>query len=271
MIRADYHLHSSYSGDSSAPMEDMILKGIQMGLTHMCFTEHMDPDFPYPDPEEEGMFELNTDSYLYELARLKEKYASQIQLLFGVELGVQPHLRRELSIYAKSYDFDFIIASSHLCNKKDPYYPSFYEGRSDEEAYREYFLSILDNLRAFGNFDVYGHLDYVVRYGKNKDADYCYDKYRDIFDRILETLMEKEKGLEINTGAIGYGLKELNPCTELLRRYRKLGGELITVGSDAHDPQSVARGFDRAAQILTDCGFRYYATFEKRTPEFHRI
>lgn len=252
-------------------MEDMILKGIQMGLTHMCFTEHMDPDFPYPDPEEEGMFELNTDSYLYELARLKEKYASQIQLLFGVELGVQPHLRRELSIYAKSYDFDFIIASSHLCNKKDPYYPSFYEGRSDEEAYREYFLSILDNLRAFGNFDVYGHLDYVVRYGKNKDADYCYDKYRDIFDRILETLMEKEKGLEINTGAIGYGLKELNPCTELLRRYRKLGGELITVGSDAHDPQSVARGFDRAAQILMDCGFRYYATFEKRTPEFHRI
>lgn len=271
MIRADYHLHSSFSGDSSAPMEDMILKGIQLGLTHMCFTEHMDPDFPYPNPEEEGMFELNTDSYLYELARLKEKYASQIQLLFGVELGVQPHLRRELSIYAKSYDFDFIIASSHLCNKKDPYYPSFYEGRSDEEAYREYFLSILDNLRAFGNFDVYGHLDYVVRYGKNKDADYCYDKYKDIFDRILETLMEKEKGLELNTGAIGYGLKELNPCTELLRRYRKLGGELITVGSDAHDPQSVARGFDRAAQILTDCGFRYYATFEKRTPEFHRI
>lgn len=271
MIRADYHLHSSFSGDSSAPMEDMILKGIQLGLTHMCFTEHMDPDFPYPNPEEEGMFELNTDSYLYELARLKEKYAPQIQLLFGVELGVQPHLRRELSIYAKSYDFDFIIASSHLCNKKDPYYPSFYEGRSDEEAYREYFLSILDNLRAFGNFDVYGHLDYVIRYGKNKDADYCYDKYKDIFDRILETLMEKEKGLELNTGAIGYGLKELNPCTELLRRYRKLGGELITVGSDAHDPQSVARGFDRAAQILTDCGFRYYATFEKRTPEFHRI
>lgn len=271
MIRADYHLHSSFSGDSTAPMEEMILKGIQLGLTHMCFTEHMDMDFPCSDPSEEGMFELNTDSYLYELAGLKEKYASQIQLLFGVELGVQPHLRRELSLYAKSYDFDFIIASSHLCNGKDPYYPSFYEGRSDEEAYREYFLSILDNLRGFTNFDVYGHLDYVVRYGKHKDADYCYDKYQDIFDRILETILEKEKGLEINTGAIGYGLKELNPCTELLRRYRKLGGEIITIGSDAHDPLAVARGFDRAAQILTDCGFRYYATFEKRVAEFHRI
>lgn len=270
-IKADYHLHSSFSGDSAAPMEEMILRGIELGLTSMCFTEHMDMDFPYSKPEEEGMFELNTDSYLYDFIRFKEKYADKIQLLFGVELGVQPHLRRELSIYAKSYDFDFIIASTHLCNQKDPYYPDFYEGRSDEEAYREYFLSILDGLKAFSNFDIYGHLDYVVRYGKTKDADYCYEKYRDILDKILETLIEKEKGLEVNTGAIGYNLRDLNPCTDILKRYRELGGEIITVGSDAHEPSAVARGFDRAAEVLTSCGFKYYATFEKRLPEFHRI
>ena len=174
-LKCDFHLHSSFSGDSTASMEDMILRGINLGLTSMCFTEHMDMDYVYIKPEEEGCFELNTDSYLYELAHLKEKYAKKIQILFGVELGVQPHLRRELAVYAKSFDFDFIIASSHLCNRKDPYYPYFYENRSDEEAYREYFASILDNIKAFDNFDVYGHLDYVVRYGKNKDADYSYD------------------------------------------------------------------------------------------------
>ncbi len=257
-VWSDFHLHSYFSGDSDAPMEDMILRGIELGLDCMCFTEHMDMDYVYLKKEEEGCFELNTDSYLYELARLKE-------------LGVQPHLRRELAVYAKSFDFDFIIASSHLCNRKDPYYPSFYENRSDEEAYREYFASILDNLRVFDNFDVYGHLDYVVRYGKHKDADYSYNKYKDLLDRILETLLEKEKGLEINTGAIRYGLKELNPCTDILKRYRQLGGEIITIGSDAHTPDMLAHGFDRAAEILTACGFRYYATFEKRTPEFHRI
>lgn len=270
-IKADFHLHTSFSGDSSAPMEAMILKGIETGLSTMCFTEHLDMDFVYTVPESDGMFELNTDSYLYELAKYKEKYAGKIRLLFGVELGVQPHLKRELSLYAKSYDFDFIIASSHLCNRKDPYYPAFYEGRSDEEAYREYFSSILDNLKAFGNFDIYGHLDYVVRYGKSKDRNYSYDKYRDILDKILELLIEKEKGIELNTGAISYGLKELNPCTDILKRYRALGGEIITVGSDAHEPGGVARGFERAAEILTSCGFRYYAVFEKRLPEFHRI
>lgn len=270
-VKSDYHLHTSFSGDSTAPMEDMILKGIKLGLTSMCFTEHMDMDYVYINPEEEGIFELNTDSYLYDFIRFKEKYADKIQLLFGVELGVQPHLRRELAVYSKSYDFDFIIASSHLCNRKDPYYPYFYEGRSDEEAYREYFLSILDNLKAFSNFDIYGHLDYVVRYGKTRDADYSYDKYKDILDKILETLIEKEKGLEVNTGAIGYNLRDLNPCTDILKRYKELGGEIITVGSDAHEPSAIARGFDRAAEVLTSCGFKYYATFEKRLPEFHRI
>ena len=148
-ITADYHLHSDFSGDSKASMESMILRGIELGLTSMCFTEHMDMDFPYSKPEEEGMFDLNTDSYLYDFIKYKEKYADKIRLFFGVELGLQPHLRRELAVYAKSFDFDFIIASSHLCNGKDPYYPAFYEGRSDEEAYREYFLSILDNLKIF--------------------------------------------------------------------------------------------------------------------------
>ncbi len=270
-INADFHLHTSFSGDSKTPMEQMILKGIELGLSSMCFTEHMDMDFVAALPEEREQFELNTDSYLYDFIKYKEKYRNQIRLFFGVELGVQPHLRRELAVYAKSYDFDFIIASSHLCNRKDPFYPDFYEGRSDEDAYREYFSSILDNLKTFSNFDVYGHLDYVVRYGRTKDAGYCYDKYRDLLDKILETLIEKERGLEINTGAISYGLRELNPCTDILKRYRELGGEIVTVGSDAHEPSVIARGFDRAAEILLSCGFKYYAIFEKRLPEFHRI
>lgn len=270
-IKADYHLHSSFSGDSDTPMEEMILKGISSGLTSMCFTEHMDMDYVYSNPEDQGIFELNTDSYLYDFIKYKEKYAGQIKLLFGVELGLQPHLKRRLAVYAKSYDFDFIIGSSHICNGKDPYYPAFFEGRTDDEGYREYFSSILENIRAFQNFDVYGHLDYVVRYGKTKDAEYSYDKYKDLLDPILEAILEAERGIEINTGAINYGLRDLNPCTEILKRYRQLGGEIITIGSDAHRPDALAKEFNRAAEILTECGFKYYTVFEKRMPEFCRI
>ncbi len=271
MITADCHLHTAHSGDSDAPMEEMILKGIEMGLSTMCFTEHN--DFEYPDsPEMSGtQFLLNTDSYLYELIGLKEKYADRIRILFGVELGLQPQLMRQNSVYAKSYDFDFIIGSSHLCHGRDPYYPSFFEGRSDEDAYREYFESILENIQKFSNFDVYGHLDYVVRYGASMDTDYSYEKYSDIFDKILTLLLEKEKGIELNTGGIKKGMHDLHPCMGVLKRYRELGGEIVTIGSDAHDSAHVADCFDRACQILKDCGFSYYTIFEKRIPEFHRL
>ena len=110
-LKADFHLHSSFSGDSDAPMEEIIKKAISLGLTHICFTEHYDPDFVYPAGES-GTFELNTDSYLYDLLRFREKYYGQIQIMFGVELGLQPHLRDALEFYTEHHDFDFILISA---------------------------------------------------------------------------------------------------------------------------------------------------------------
>ena len=184
---------------------------------------------------------------------------------------IQQILPKRNAAFAKEHDYDFIIGSSHICHGKDPYYPAFYEGRSQEAAYREYFESILENLKVYSNFDVYDHLDYVVRYGPTKDQGYSYEMYREIFDRILTTLIDMEKGVEINTSALARGMREPNPCIGILRRYRALGGEIVTVGSDAHKPGQIAHAFDRAAEILKDCGFRYYVVYEKRNPSFYKL
>jgi histidinol-phosphatase (PHP family) len=270
-ITADYHLHSSFSGDSDTPMEEMIRQGISLGLSEMCFTEHNDFDYPVTIDAPAGTFELNPDSYLYDFIKYKEKYADRITLRFGLELGLQTHLSRRNAAFAKAHDYDFIIASSHLCSGKDPYYPSFFEGRTEEEAYREYFESILENLRVFSNFDVYGHLDYVVRYGPSAKDGYSYEMYQEILDKILQKLLDMGKGIELNTSAFAKGFKEPNPCIGILRRYHSLGGEIITIGSDAHQPSQIACAFDRAADILKDCGFTHYAAFEKRSPVFHKL
>ena len=269
-IKADYHMHSSFSGDGTASMEDMAKRALELGLTHISFTEHYDPDYIYP-PGEEGMFELNTDSYLYELLKLKSKYSGQLEIAFGVELGLQPHLKRQLALYAKSHEFDFIIGSSHLCNRKDPYYPDFFQGRNEDEAHHEYFEADLECVKALPYFDVYGHLDYVVRYGPTKDDCYTYQKHADVFDKILSTLIENEKGIELNTGGFRSGLNQPNPCAEILKRYKALGGEIITIGSDAHEPKDIAADFDKAYDILKECGFQYYCVFQNRIPEYFKL
>jgi len=270
-ILADYHLHSSFSGDSTTPMEEMIQKGIAIGLRSMCFTEHNDFDYPADEDMPEDSYLLNTDAYLYDLLRFRDKYNDKINLYFGVELGLQPHLAKRNSAYAKSFDFDFIIASSHVCDFRDPYNPSYFEGRSEEEAYRDYFSSIIENIKKFTDFDVYGHLDYVLRYGPNLDKYYTYDKYKDLFDTMLTLLIEKGKGIEVNTGGVKKGLRELHPCTDVIRRYHELGGEIITTGSDAHEPTHIADAFDKAAEVLKSCGFRYYTVFSGRNPDFIKI
>ncbi len=265
-ISADFHTHSSFSSDSTAPLEEMVKRACLLGLTHYCVTEHLDLDFPVnPD----GLtFELDTKAYLAAASLLREKYLSQLNLYTGVELGLQPHLAERLRTYIEEYSFDFIIGSSHLCGGRDPYYPTFYEGRSEEEAYEEYFTSILENIRIFDDFDVYGHLDYVVRYGPHKDTRYSYEKYQDILDPIIRLLIEKGKGIEVNTGGLKYGLKDLHPCTPLLKRYRELGGEIITIGSDAHKPENIGAYFPRAEEALKACGFSYYTIFQERKPKF---
>lgn len=262
----DCHMHSSFSGDSQTPTETMILQAINLGLEGLCFTEHLDPDYP-PVPEDVD-FSLDLEAYQKELIRLRESYGSRIQIRFGVELGLQPQLEDHYRELLSQVPFDFVIGSSHIVHGYDPYYPEFFQGRRESRCYMEYFESVLENLSCFSEMDVYGHLDYIVRYGPNQDHEYSYGRYQDILDEILRTLIRKGCGIEINTGGLHDGLGEPNPCAAIIRRYRQLGGEIITVGSDAHNPEQIGYGFSRAAEILRECGFSYYTVFKGRKPEF---
>lgn len=269
-LKADYHLHSSFSEDSQAPMEKMIQQAIALGLTDLCFTEHMDMDYACRPEDPAHSFEVDTASYLSDFLKYKEQYQT-INLSFGVEIGLQPHLFLQNAAYIKQYPFDFVIASSHICHRQDPYFPSFYEGRSEAEAYHEYFESILENILVFTDFDIYGHLDYVVRYGPNKDLHYHYEDYLELFDEILRKLIAQGKGIEVNTGGLRQGLKDIHPITSLLKRYRDLGGEILTIGSDAHKPEHLGSHFDRAEEVLLKCGFQYYTIFKNRKPIFKKL
>lgn len=263
-IKTDFHLHSAFSGDAETPMEQMIQKGIELGMNTLCFTEHMD----YQLISEGIDFAVDTAAYHNIFVQLKEKYQNKIELLFGIELGLEPQHHAFLTEYTHTWDFDFIIGSSHVIDGIDSYYPVFFEGRSEEASYHRYFETILENLTAFSDIDVYGHLDYIVRYGPNKSRFYSYEKYRDVIDAALKTMVEKQIGLEVNSAGFRKGLGFPNPHPDIIRRYLALGGEIISVGSDAHDAESIAADFETVRKLLLACGCRYYTIFRKRKPEF---
>ena len=116
---------------------------------------------------------------------------------------------------------------------------------------------------------MYGHLDYAVRYSPEKS--YNPVDFREIIDEILRKIVSLGKGIEINTAGLRKGLSHANPHPFILKRYRELGGEIITVGSDAHNTADIAADFDLAESFLKDAGFEFYTVFRQRKPHFVRL
>ncbi len=266
MIYTDCHLHSSFSSDSEAPLESMVLRGIDLGLRTMCITEHIDYD--YPENSEGLSFLLDFDAYKEELFRLKEKYHTSIELLFGIEMGLMPYLGPRYQKIADSYPFDFIIGSSHLVDGIDPYEPEYYDRYGAKQGLMKYFESIYRNITApdMVDFDVYGHLDYAVRYAPEKNAFFQFRDYQEIVDEILKILIRKDKGIEVNASGYKAGLGVPNPHPDILCRYKELGGEILTIGSDGHKPEHMAYDYEKLYQLLKSLDIHSYTIFKNRNP-----
>lgn len=263
MIRADFHVHTDFSSDSTTPMEDMVKRGIELGLERICFTDHMDYDFPVTL---NYTFVFEPEDYFQKLTELQDKYRGKIKILKGIELGLQPHLGERYQKLVQAYPFDFIIGSTHLVQGIDPYLPKYWESHSKEEGVHLYFEEITRNLMNYDGFLINGHLDYMIRYAPDTNTDFAYTDYADAIDTMLRTIISKGKGIEINSSGLKYGLKVPHPHTDIIKRYRELGGELITIGSDAHKTEHLAYDFNQIESLLMDLGFRYYAVYEEQKP-----
>lgn len=263
----DYHLHTLHSGDSSAPVSAQIEAALALGMKELCITDHHDYDSGFCDIN----FELDIPAYLKDLEAAREAYSQKIQVRTGIELGLMNHLKPYLEDLVRSLEgkADFILGSSHFVGSMDPYEPKFWEGREESQAFQEYLEVSLERVKNLSScFDVYGHLDYVLRYAPHQGKSCCFRQFQDIIDEILKTLIQNGKGLECNSGGLKYGLGQPNPSWDILKRYRQLGGEILTVGSDAHEPKYIGYGFEECRKGLLDCGFRYYTVFRCRRPVF---
>ena len=155
-------------------------------------------------------------------------------------------------------------------SSKRKIHPTYWKEVSVKDGIKKYFETTLENISIFSDFDTLGHLDYIVRYAPDT-SEYIPEDYFDIIDEILKIIINKNIALEVNTSALKTTYGIINPHPDILRRYRGLGGELITIGSDAHEPRYLAFGFDILTNLLTDIGFSSYVTFKNRQATVHHL
>jgi len=261
-VRADYHVHTSFSDDSETLMEEAVLHAIAVGLDEICFTEHMDYGVKT---------DLNCDceKYVEEVRRCQALYGDKIAIRLGMEFGMQTHTVRQFRDTFHRYPFDFIILSCHQVDNQEFWTYEFQEGKTQDEYNRRYYEEILHVVQQYDDYSVLGHLDMICRY--DKAGIYPLEKVKDLIAEILSHVISRGKGIEVNTSCYRYKLPDLTPARDILRLYRQLGGEIITIGSDAHTIPWIGWETVQTQEELKKLGFENIYTFENMKPVGHKL
>lgn len=259
---ADYHVHTYYSDDSECPMEEMIRKGIELGLNEIAFTEHVDYGVKTD-------LNCSYDEYFRELETMKEKYKDQIIIRAGIEFGVQTETIAQFQKDYETYPFDFVILSCHQVDNKEFWKYEYQEGKTQEEYQRDYYQAIYRVMKEYKNYSVLGHLDMIKRY--DKCGDYPDEKVMEYVEPILKQVIADDKGIELNTSSFKYQLPDLMPSKAILKKYFELGGKILTIGSDTHETVHLADHIKEVKQVLKEIGFEHFYTFEKMKKIKHEL
>lgn len=188
----------------------------------------------------------------------------------GVEIGLTDWNVKEVDSFLSSYNFDYVIGSVHMVDGGNAYLEDFWKGKTTEQAFTRFLEHTLECVKLHSNFDVLGHLTFVAKSPHNVGKiGVSYDTYREVADEILKTLAEKGIGMEINTSAMDR-IGDFLPSVDFLRRFKELGGQIITVGSDAHTTQKVGAYMNDAISLAKEI-FGYVCTFKNREPIFYKL
>ncbi len=258
----DYHLHTSFSIDCEAPMESMVKAAVHAGINELCFTEHLDIMQP-------GEIDFDFAAYRKEFLKL-QKANPKLNMRFGIEAGICSDTLEDTKQIIESQPFDFVIGSQHLIFGLDAYEQELWQRYSKDKIFDEYLRLCIVSARSCDFYDVFGHIGYVGKPCPYPDKLLSYLKYGDAIDTLLKIIIENGKGIEINTS----GLK-MTPSTmpemRIAKRFLELGGEIITIGSDAHAPQNVGFKIPQTLRQLKEIGLRYVCAFDNRKPRFITI
>ena len=267
---SDNHTHSRHSHDGCETIDDMCARAKELGLKYYTITDHCEiDDYAY---EEYQFYRDRVHGAYEDMIAKKEIYPF---FLAGIEMAQSLQSIKSVENILNGREYDFVIGSIHrLENFEDFAYwdTQPYRGETlwtpeilpKEKAIERYLLDILE-LAKWGKVDTIAHLTYPLRYMMNDDGSRMnFDKHSDIVREIFKTIIQNGTSLEINTSGLRQAIGEVLPNRDFLKLYKEMGGELLTVGSDAHFVTDLGKGLQEGFEIMQDLGFKYYCVYKNR-------
>lgn len=264
----DLHVHTDNSFDGNHSATFICEKAEFLDLRAVAFTDHCEVDtFKDDSQSEKRVFQT-----FFEIAKVRSAFRGKLIVLNGIEMGQPSYDPETADKIISHYSFDQIIGSIHnLRGRQDFYFMESFTESDAKVMLREYFNEIAELIK-WGNFDIVAHLTYPLRYFYARSGiTVNLNDYKQQIDEILRLAAKGDKALEINTGGLRQPINRLAPEGDIVKRFKELGGKLISVGSDAHYAEHLASNIDVAYKTALDAGFDSITFFQQRTPLLMKI
>ncbi len=259
----DYHMHTVVSYDGHNTPTEMAQAAVKAGLKEICFTDHL--DYQISVPREKTAYTPEAYRAAYDSLQIPDLTIRQ-----GAEVGLAPWNKEEIQRDLQAYPYDFVLGSVHFINDEDVYYPEFWVGRDFLATERIFFEETLRCVELHNDFDVLGHLTYISKVkGHPSPRIIPLEDHKEVIAQIMKTLIAKGKGMEINTSGVDR-CGDYLPGISYLKLFKELGGQIVTVGSDAHTADRVGQYTSNAIAMAKEI-FGHVCTFQNREPVFHKL
>ncbi len=257
----DYHMHTHFSCDCKATMTEMCMSAIAQEIPEIGFTEHYDLH-----PQEPCRDWFRPDPWWAEIERCRAEFAGRLIIRAGIEVG-EPHIfGKDLADLLARYPFDYVLGSLHWVGRDSMFDINYFKNHPSEIAYSTFFVE-LEKMTRIGAFDILSHFDVLTRTAHAVYGEYNASDYEDLIRPVLRNCIDQGIALDLNTSALRKRANVLTPNLDILRWYVELGGERVTLGSDAHKPIDIGSHLDVAIAIAKEAGLRYLTYFAGRKAE----
>ncbi len=261
----DYHLHSQFSHDSTNDAGTVAKRAVELGISEICFTDHVEFDECY-DPEHL----IHMPEYCQAVRSVADEFQGRLTVRLGAEIGLHLPATFEKSMsHIQGCGIDYIIGSIHYTDCGFAYIPSYFE-EPKEIVYTRYLEQAVSRCCSADSYHVLGHFDYVTKNAPYTERSLHYSQNAEAFDAILSHLVKHGIGIELNT-AVYRTREEAMWGLDVYKRYAEMGGQFATVGSDAHRLDRVGFRIGDAIEYLRASGIPYLATFRAGTPILHPL
>jgi histidinol-phosphatase (PHP family) len=256
----DLHLHSRFSWDAEQTIEDVVKKAQKQGIKYCAMTEHID----LMDEHQRNYLKFDYEGYTGSCERNREIFPGLIK---GIETGEVHKYSGRFEAFLEGREFDYVIGAMHMFGETTPVFDKFFKQyKTLEDAYKAYFEEEF-KLISRGGFDVAAHMTLVHRQGAKFFKKPVYESFKKEIDDILSLMVGKKIGLEVNTSGLNrFPAKDFIPDRETIKAYIRLGGDIITVGSDSHKINDTFTGIEEAYKMLEGLGVKEVTVFKKRKP-----